>query len=420
MMTQHSSSTQNFRKKALHGLIYIALALFLVMFGSMNAKQARAQFAAATPPPAAAPANSDKGIVGDWQGTLHVPEKDLRIVAKITQATPGGLKVVMYSIDQGGQPIEASSASFEGGALKFAVEMIGGNYEGKMSADGKSIAGTWTQGPKPLPLVLERATPETAWAIPAPMPKMPPMAANADPSFEVATIKPSKPGQQGKGFGFRGRQFITMNTNLNDLIAFAYGLHAKQIVGAPAWFDTDLYDIAGVPDVPGRPNEKQSGIMMQKLLADRFQLKFHHEQKVLSVYTITVAHDGPKMKKSTAGPNDGDAFMFRGLGDLIVRNMTMKDFATWMQSGVMDRPVVDQTGLTDRYDFTLKWTPDESQFAQFRGSNVKMPTANATNDPNAPPGLYTAIQEQLGLKMEATKAPDDVIVIDHVEKPSAN
>jgi len=98
----------------------------------------------------------------------------------------------------------------------------------------------------------------------------------------------------------------------------------------------------------------------------------------------------------------------------------MANFATWMQSGVMDRPVVDQTGLTDRYDFILKWTPDESQFAQFRGANVKMPTANATNDPNAPPGLYTAIQEQLGLKMEATKAPDDVIVIDHVEKPSPN
>jgi uncharacterized protein (TIGR03435 family) len=163
---------------------------------------------------------------------------------------------------------------------------------------------------------------------------------------------------------------------------------------------------------------KQSATMMQKLLAERFQLKFHHEKKVLSVYTVTVAHGGPKVKKSTAAPNDGNAFMFRGLGDLVVRNMTMADFATWMQSGVMDRPVVDQTGLTDRYDFTLKWTPDESQFAQFRGSNVKMPAA--TNDPNAPPGLYTAIQEQLGLKMEAAKAPDDVIVIDHVEKPSAN
>jgi uncharacterized protein (TIGR03435 family) len=339
-------------------------------------------------------------------------------VGKITQSTPGGLKVVMYSIDQGGQPFAASSASFDGGVLKFAIEVIDGKYEGKLSADAKSIVGSWTQGPKPLPLVLERATPETAWTIPAPPPKIPPMAANADPSFEVATIKPSKPGQQGKGFGFRGRQFTTFNTNLNDLIAFAYGLHAKQIVGAPDWFGTDLYDIAGVPDVPGQPSLKQSGIMVQKLLTDRFQLKFHHEKKVLSVYTITVAHGGPKMKQSAAGPNDGNAFYFRGLGDLVVRNMTMAEFATWMQSGVMDRPVVDQTGLTDRYDFTLKWTPDESQFAQFRGSNVKMPAA--TNDPNAPPGLYTAIQEQIGLKMEATKAPDDVIVIDHVEKPSPN
>ena len=418
MMTQHRSSTQNFRKKTLHGLTTSVLALFLVVFGSMNANQARAQSPGATPPPAAAAAKSAQGIVGDWQGTIHAPDHDWRTVLKITEAKPGDLKVVMYPLDHGGQPIPASSASFKDGVFKFAIDFLEGSYEGKMSADGKSIAGAWKQLPNPQPFVLERTTPETAWAIPAPLPKIPPMAANADPSFEVATIKPSKPGQQGKGFGFRGRQFMTMNTNLNDLIAFAYGLHAKQIVGAPAWFDTDLYDIAGVPDVPGRPNEKQAGLMMQKLLADRFQLKFHREKKVLSVYTITVAHDGPKMKKSTAGPNDGDAFYFRGLGDLIVRNMTMAGFATWMQSGVMDRPVVDQTGLTDRYDFTLKWTPDESQFAQFRGTGVKMPAT--TNDPNAPPGLYTAIQEQLGLKMEATKAPDDVIVIDHVEQPSAN
>jgi uncharacterized protein (TIGR03435 family) len=418
MMTQPGSSTQNFRRKALFRLDIIAVGLFLLVFGSMNAKQVKAQSASATPQSAAATAKPDQSIVGDWQGTLHIPQGDLRIVVKITEAKPGDLKVVDYSIDQGGQALPATSASFQDGVFKYAIEFIEGSYEGKMSADGKSIVGSWTQGPKPLPLLLERATPETAWAIPAPLPKIPPMAANADPSFEVATIKPSKPGQQGKGFGFRGRQFITMNTNLNDLIAFAYGLHARQIVGAPDWFGTELYDIAGVPDVPGRPNLKQSGIMVQKLLTDRFQLKFHHEQKVLSVYAITVAHGGPKMKKSTAGPDDGQGFTFRALGDLIVRNMTMADFATWMQSGVMDRPVVDQTGLKDRYDFLLKWTPDESQFAQFRGTGVKMPAA--TSDPNAPPGLYTAIQEQLGLKMEATKAPDDVIVIDHVEKPSAN
>jgi uncharacterized protein (TIGR03435 family) len=418
MMTHRGSSTQNFRKKALLGLTCLALGLFLFVSGSMNSNQARAQSAAATPQSAAATAKSGQSIVGDWQGTLHIPQGDLRIVVKITEANPGGLKAVLYSIDQGGQPIPASSASFEGGVLKYAVQMIEGSYEGKMSADGKSIAGTWKQGPNPLPLVLERATPETAWAIPAPLPKIPPMAANADPSFEVATIKPSKPGQQRKGFGFRGRQFVTMNTNLNDLIAFAYGLHAKQIVGAPDWFGTELYDVAGVPDVEGRPNLKQMGIMVQKLLTDRFQLKFHHEQKVLSVYAISVAHGGPKMQKSTAGPNDPQGFLFRGLGDLIVTNMTMANFATWMQSGVMDRPVVDQTGLTDRYDFLLKWTPDQSQFAQFRGTGVKVPAT--TTDPNAPPGLYTAIQEQIGLKLEATKAPDDVIVIDHVEKPSAN
>ncbi len=425
MMTLRGWCTQNFRRKALFGLAWFAAGLLLVAFGPMKTKQARAQSAAAAPPPAAATAQSAipnaksaQGIVGDWQGTLHTPQKDLRTVVKVTQANPGGLKVVLYSLDQGGQPIAASSASFEGGVFKYAIEFIEGSYEGKMSADGKSIAGTWKQGPNTLPLVLERATPETAWTIPAPPPKIPPMAANADPSFEVATIKPSKPGQEGKGFGFRGRQFVTINTNLNDLIAFAYGLDAKQIVGAPDWFGAELYDIAGVPDVSGRPNQKQMGIMVQKLLADRFQLKFHHEKKVLSVYAITVAHGGPKMKKSTAGLNDGGAFMFRGLGDLIVRNMTMADFAKWMQSGVMDRPVVDQTGLTDRYDFLLKWTPDQSQFGQFRGTGVKTPAV--TNDPNAPPGLYTAIQEQLGLKMEATKAPDDVIVIDHVEKPSAN
>jgi uncharacterized protein (TIGR03435 family) len=125
------------------------------------------------------------------------------------------------------------------------------------------------------------------------------------------------------------------------------------------------------------------------------------------------------MAKTTAGPNDQQGFGFRGLGDLVVRNMNMAEFASWMQTGVMDRPVVDHTKLTDKYDFTLKWTPDDSQFQQFRGTNPNM-TAPAGDNPNAPPSLYTAVQETLGLKIEAGKAMDDVIVIDHVEKPSPN
>lgn len=402
---------------------FVVLALVLGTTGNLVSQTPAAapQAPAETTTPAqttAVPAASAQDIVGVWQGTLHIAQNnsDLRIVNKITKDDKGALKVLDYSIDQGGTPLAASKASFDGGVLKYSIELISGTYEGKMSADGKTITGMWSQGPTPLALNLVRTTPDTAWPIPEP-PKT--MAADADPSLEVATIKPSEPGRQGKAFGYRGTQFITFNTNMNDLIAFAYGLHAKQIIGAPDWFGTDLFDIDGKPDVPGRPNIQQMESMMRKLLADRCALKFHHEQKELSVYAVRLGNGGPKMSKTTAGPNDPQGFGFRGLGDLIVRNLTMAEFATWMQSGVMDKPVVDQTGLKDKYDFTLKWTPDDSQFAQFRGAVAPAPQP-AGDNPNAPPSLYTAVQEQLGLKIEATKAPDDVIVIDHVEKPSPN
>jgi len=121
---------------------------------------------------------------------------------------------------------------------------------------------------------------------------------------------------------------------------------------------------------------------------------------------------------TTSVSDGGTSFHLRGLGDLLGTSMTMTDFAQRMHAGVMDKPVVDQTGLPGRYDFELKWTPDESQFAQFRGTGAVVPPP--TDDPNAPPSLYTAMQEQLGLKMGPAKFPDDVIVIDHVEKPSEN
>jgi uncharacterized protein (TIGR03435 family) len=360
---------------------------------------------------------SPHDIAATWQGTLHAG-RDLRTVIKISKDEKGIYKGVLYSIDQEGATINLDSVTLQGSDVKYSIKMIDGTFEGRLSADGKTIDGSWKQGPNPLPLVLARATPETEWAIPTPPPPVPPMAADANPTFEVATIKPSTPDRPGKLFTVRGRHFITVNTNMNDLIAFAYGLHAKQIVGAPDWFGTSLFDIDAVPDAEGRPNQKQMQVMVQKLLADRFQMKFHHDKKELSVYTISVGEHGPKLTKSTTGANDPGGFMFRGLGDLVVRNLTMAEFATWMQSGVMDKPVVDQTGLTDKYDFTLKWTPDDSQFAQFRGTGATPP--KPTDDPNAPPALYTAIQEQLGLKMGPGKAPDDVIVIDQAEKPSAN
>jgi uncharacterized protein (TIGR03435 family) len=190
------------------------------------------------------------------------------------------------------------------------------------------------------------------------------MPADAKPKFDVVTVKPSDPDRPGKLFTVRGRQVMTIDTNLNDLITFAYSLHPKQIVDAPAWFGTDKFDVDGVPDVDGRPSPQQMKMLIQDVLAQRFGLTFHHDQRELSVYALTVGKDGPKMTVTVNQPSDPRNFLFRGLGDLMVTNSTMKDFCEGMQDAVMDKPVVDHTGLTERYDFALKWTPDESQFAQ--------------------------------------------------------
>jgi uncharacterized protein (TIGR03435 family) len=246
--------------------------------------------------------------------------------------------------------------------------------------------------------------------------KLPPMAADAKPGFDVATIKPSDSNiSRGTFFTLRGSHIIAANANANDLISLAYGLHTKQIVDGPQWLLTDKFDIDGIPDVGGRPNHNQLRLMIQKLLAGRFKLIFHHEQRELAVYALVVGKKGPKLTKTDRKPSDTTNFSYTNLVVLTVRNATMADFADGMQASFMDRPVVDQTGLPDRYDFLLKWTPDGSQSS---GLGEKGPPP--TDDPNAPPGLYTAIQEQLGLKLVSTKAPVDVLVIDHIEKPSEN
>jgi uncharacterized protein (TIGR03435 family) len=375
-----------------------------VVFGLAHITQVRAQATSGNTHPA-------QGIAGTWQGILHAG-RDLRAVVKISKADDGGYKAVFYMIDQGADGFPTTKITLDGGTVKLTLA-IGESYEGKLSPDGNTMTGNWSAGPNVLPLVLTRTAPDAEWTIPPPEVTM---DTNANPSFEVATIKPSPPNQPGKGFGFRGGRFSTRNTNLNDLIGFTYRLHPKQIVGAPAWFGTDLYDVEAKPDLEGRPNSKQMQAMLNKLLADRFQLKFHHEKRELSVYVISIGSGSLKMIKSASPPEGSSAFSFRDLGDLTVRNQSMTDFATWMGT-VLDKPVVDQTELPGKYDFQLKWTPDESQFATFRGIST-VPTPS--DDPKAPPNLYTAMQEQLGLKMGPAKTLTDVIVIDHVEKPSEN
>jgi uncharacterized protein (TIGR03435 family) len=353
----------------------------------------------------------DKDISGNWQGTLQAG-KGLRTVIKITK-DDGKYKGLFYSIDQGPGSIALTSVTVQGTAVTFAIKPLDVTYSGTLNPDGNTMAGSATQHGETHVLNLDHVTAENMWAIPEP-PK--PMPADAKPKFDVVTVKPSDPDRPGKLFTVRGRHVMTINTNLNDLVTFAYGLHAKQIVDAPAWFGTDKFDIDGVPDVEGSPSTQQMKLLIQDALVQRFGLKFHHDQRELAVYALTLAKGGPKMTVTASQPSDPRNFLYRNLGDLRVSNSSMRDFCDGMQGSAMDKPVVDHTGLTDRYDFQLKWTPDDSQFAQFG----PRPSQPASDDPNAPPSLYTALQEQLGLKMDATKASTDVIVIDKVEKPSAN
>jgi uncharacterized protein (TIGR03435 family) len=361
--------------------------------------------------------NQARDLTGTWQGTLHAA-KDLRTVLKISRADGGALKAVFYSIDQGAQGIPVSSISFQGSTLKFAITAIGGNYEGKLAnTDGTLITGNWTQGPNPLPLDLTLANDKTAWTIPEPPPPPKQMAADANPEFEVATIKPSKEGTPFSIHPTASGNLIATNASLGYLIKFAYEVHPRQIVKGPAWLETDKFDLTAKPDKEGMPNLKQMRVMVRKLLADRFQLTFHTEKKELPVYAITVAKSGAKLTKNEGNPN-GNPGYGGGPAGMRVMNSTIAEFAGFVLNEALEQPAVDQTGLgAARYDFVLKWTPDA---AQTQPGGPLAGAAPATTGVDAPPDIFAAMQQQLGLKLESTKAPVDVMVIDHVEKPSDN
>ena len=245
------------------------------------------------------------------------------------------------------------------------------------------------------------------WLCAQQMQSLKPMAADAHPSFDVASIKLADPDDHSSGFQTQGRRVFIENETMNAIISYAYGVHAKQIVGGPDWFGSKRFDIRGLPDVDGIPNTAQYREMMVKLLEDRFQLKFHREKREMSCYAITVAKGGPKIEVSKSGPGglpDQSGRSNNGRASWRITNNSMEDFAKFLQMGALDRPVVDQTGLKGRYDFQLTWTKD---------------LAPAT-DENAAPGFFTAIQEQAGLKVEPSKAEVDVLAIDHVVEPSAD
>ena len=355
-----------------------------------------------------------QNIAGTWQGTLQPPQGNaFRVVAKVTQAD-NRLAATVYNIDQPGQPIVASPVTFQGGAFKMTLPGIGATYDGRLSSDGNALSGTLTQGPMPIQLNFVRATTETAWEIPPPPPPPKVMDPSVDPSFEVATIKPTaNPGRQGSNINVTNAgMFVTGNTPLKELLIFAYGIHPQQLQGLPSWAEDEKYDISAKPDHEGMGNDVQIRSMMKKLITERFGLKFHTEKKEVSAYTLNIGRDGKhKLTPNTSGVNL-PGFGGRGPGSIGVRNATMDQFAGFLQARIVDRPVVDKTGLSGKFDFTLTWRPDQLP----QGPNAPAPPADLESRPD----IFGAMQEQLGLRFQAEKTAIDVLVIDAVSKPSEN
>ena len=316
--------------------------------------------------PASVAEEHGKGdISGNWQGTLTPPTgKSLRVIVKVAK-TDKGFDAKFYSIDQGGQALPVNATTLVGSAVTMKIDLIGGGYSATLSADGSSMVGTWDQGASPIPLTLVRATKETAWEIPAPPPPVKRMPKDADPTFDVSTIKPNdsgNPNMQGLNFGVDS--FRTRNSSLVDLICFAYGVQAKQIAGGPEWMSHDRYDITAKPDIEGVPSVPQMRSLVRKLLAERFKLTFHQDKKDMSAYVLTVAKSGLKIKPSEPGaPGPGFGMRPSATGVTVpVFNANMDEFTSFLQVSVLDRPVVNQTGLTDHYDFSIKFMPDDTQF----------------------------------------------------------
>jgi uncharacterized protein (TIGR03435 family) len=351
---------------------------------------------------------STTDLTGNWQGTVDVG-KGQRVVLQVTRegdAAHPRLTGLMHQLDSY-QPEEGrntSQMSFEGGTVRFAVASVEVTFEGSLSGDGKSITGKWTERGQEHPLTLVRADGDAAWAIPQTMKAMP---ANADPDWDVVTVRPGDPNGTSSGIRVEGRDLVVQRHSVETLLLFGFGVHKTQVMNAPDWVRSERWDARGYADVPGQPSIPQFQSLIRKLLVERFGLVEHTEKRDLAVYALTVGKSGVKIEKSAGDPNglpDENDRENGGVRTMQIGNMTMPQFCL-MMTYFMDKPVVDQTGLTGKYDFLLKYTFDET----------KGPT-----DGSAPPIIFTAIQEQTGLKLEPVKTATDVMVIDKVERPEAN
>jgi uncharacterized protein (TIGR03435 family) len=231
-------------------------------------------------------------------------------------------------------------------------------------------------------------------------------------SFEIATIKPAPPGKQGGAMMPHpgGQVYEVYASTLKLMIRVTYRITDQQIVGGEDWVDKERWDILAKAEHPA--TGPQRGEMVQTLLATRFNLKYHIEKRNLPALALTVYKPGKLLVNTNTNLRDGDWLPIRmtsPLGGFKGERATMSYFTWWFASNILKQPIVDRTGLQDFYDFDL---------------HFNLAALNSTQDENADtpagPSLFTALKEQMGLKLSRIKGPVEVIVIDHADRPSAN
>lgn len=243
-------------------------------------------------------------------------------------------------------------------------------------------------------------------------------AAKLPSSFDVVSVRVNNSGLRTVMINAEKNSFTATNVTLITMLDMAYGMKSDQISGAPGWVDSTHFDIqAKVLDAEGVDldalTDKELQPILQTLLAERFQLKTHTETKTLPVYELVVAKGGAKLKLTPATAVDGKEMPREGMitvhrGDLSGSGMTMARLSSLLGDAVR-RTVIDRTGMTGGYDIMLRWTPEGDASS-----------AGDSGAADAPPPIFTAVQEQLGLKLQAGRGPVATLVVDHVEKPSEN
>jgi uncharacterized protein (TIGR03435 family) len=224
------------------------------------------------------------------------------------------------------------------------------------------------------------------------------------PAFEAASIKPNTSLSGHSSSHITNGEVFMRNVSLKGCIQMAYHIAEGRLAG-PDWLSTTSFDIVAKPPA-GSPKD-QYREMMQALLADRFKLAIHHESKMLPAFALLVGKNGPRMQPGEAGGPHVDVENNK----MTARGMTMANLAETL-SRHLDRPVVDKTGLNGFFDLQLEWSPEEKPADEKSAAAAPLPPG---------PTIFTAVQQQLGLKLEAQKLPIDVIVVDHMERvPTEN